>query len=96
MPSVTLVGSNTRRRSSAALVKEIRATFSHPSSTRARSAGHKAAERDWTVFQAALQLLTEKVRAARARDIRGDIGFPGLGYPAIAAESSCPFASCTG
>ena len=42
MPSVTLVGSNTRRRSSAALVGEIRVTSSRPRSTRGRSAGHKA------------------------------------------------------
>src|SRR5579863_4843425 len=41
IPSVMLPGSNTKRRSSAALVGEMPVTSSRPSSTTGRSAGHK-------------------------------------------------------
>src|SRR4030095_9967731 len=41
-PSVVLVGSKIRRRSSAALVGEVLVTSRRPSSTSGRSAGHKA------------------------------------------------------
>jgi hypothetical protein len=44
-------------------------------------------EHDWTVPQAASQLLAQEVRAARASIIRGEVGLTGLGYPPIAAES---------
>src|SRR3984957_18828574 len=46
------------------------------------------AERDRAVSQAALQFLAQKIRTALARIVRGEIGFPGFGYPAIAAESA--------
>jgi hypothetical protein len=45
-------------------------------------------ECDRTIPRAVLQLLAQEVRAAGARDIRGEAGFPGLGYPAITAESA--------
>ena len=105
MPSVLLVGSKIRRRSSAALVGEMPVTSRRPARPRAdpqatgrrrRPSGaslgqlQEKPERHRAGPQPSFRLLAEEVRASLAGFVRGKKGLACLRHKATAAESALP------
>src|SRR6266436_4233540 len=103
MPSVLLVGSKIRRRSSAALVGEMPVTSRRPARPRADPQATGRRRRPWGRLprpiageagmyragpQPSFKLLAEEVRASLAGFVRGKKGLACLRHKATAAESA--------